>query len=290
MAAGAMAQGARRKVVDEIPHRQHQVVVLLHREHPVRAGRDLRRVTEIDPWNGPPPQHVGDVRRMHRRADAVPGYVQHEARECRVVQILIAERVAAQLRRWHEPPVREHRPGLDPPRQNRAHIIRRTAQVGGEFLLLRDLPRIAPFISDRERAERQRHPVRQPDRLLHALTFDKCAVGRVQIGQHGPFALEIDAAMAAGDIGRLDRDAAGPPDDRSLRTDRQTTLNAVVQEGQKVPDDNSLRPRHRGAPGDRPFTFVFFVAIRHRSPQCHETVIVIRADRDVFTPSESALP
>ena len=72
--------------------------MFLHREHRVQAGGDLRGVAEIDAGQGAAAQHVGDIGRMHGRADAMAGHVQHEAHEGVVVEELVAERIAAELR------------------------------------------------------------------------------------------------------------------------------------------------------------------------------------------------
>ena len=106
MAAGREGQRALLDIVNAVPDRKEQLVMLLHREHAVEAADHRGRIAEIDVRQQPLAQHVDHGDGMQRRRGAMPGDVQHERREILPVEHLVAERVAAEPRAWLDRTIR----------------------------------------------------------------------------------------------------------------------------------------------------------------------------------------
>src|SRR5450756_893203 len=110
MPAACVPEFAADLVEHAIPCREVEIVVLLHRERPVERPKDLRRHSEISIRKRLGSKRVEHRYRQQRRADAMAANIEQVHREMVLVDPMIAERVAAQLKRGDKTPVRTDAP------------------------------------------------------------------------------------------------------------------------------------------------------------------------------------
>lgn len=146
MASSGVVEPTCRPVVDPVPDREEQAVLLVHLERLVQGGQDLARVSEIGLRQRLRPQGVQGRDRQQRRADSVAAHVEQVKGEVVLVDPVVAERVAPQLGRRDEPPVGQDIPLLEPVGQERVNIFRGLRHVLGEHLLA-GLERLVGFVS-----------------------------------------------------------------------------------------------------------------------------------------------
>ena len=105
MAAAGVVDPAGGPVVDAVPDREVQAVLLVHLERPVQGGEDLAGLAEVGLGQRLRPQGVQGRDREQGGADAVAADVEQVEGEVVVVEPVVAERVAAQVGGGDEPPV-----------------------------------------------------------------------------------------------------------------------------------------------------------------------------------------
>ena len=92
-------------VVDAVPDREEEPVLLLHLEGIVEGCKNLARHAEIGLGKGLRAQGVHGRDREQCRADSVAADIEQVEGEMVVIEPVIAKRIAAQLGRGDEPPV-----------------------------------------------------------------------------------------------------------------------------------------------------------------------------------------
>src|SRR5579862_5743929 len=141
---------------------------------------------------------------MHRRACAVPRYIDEVQRIAAVAKAVIAECVTAELRRWKEGPLRDHGSSGPERRQQRLNVMRGPLQVAVEFERSLDLLARPEFVAKNLIADLQDASDGQHDRALYTLAVDERAVGRVEVGHDDEPEAVLDAAVTARKAGVMD--------------------------------------------------------------------------------------
>jgi hypothetical protein len=153
---------------------------------------------------------------VHRGADAVPGNVDEVDQHVAVVEATVAERVAAQLRRGLEVPVRADRARDDRGGQQRGDVVPRLRQVPRQFLGLLDFAAAAALVLEEAAADLQPAPFVQHDRTLQALAVEVRAVAGAEVlGDHVAVG-DVDLQVESRDPRVRDHDVA-----RLVATDRE---------------------------------------------------------------------
>ena len=108
MASTGVVDAPRGLVIDAIPDREIEPVLLLHLKRVVEGAKHLTWHPEISLGKGLRAQGIHGGDREQGRADSVAADVEQVKGEMVVIEPVIAERIATQLGRGNEPPV-----GLD---------------------------------------------------------------------------------------------------------------------------------------------------------------------------------